>query len=196
MLNTNKNLLNGFGAIIFALAIIVLSGAGFSAEAAPYDFDGDGKTDVSIYKYNPQQWWHLRSSDNGNGAVEFGSEISVPVPGDYTGDGKTDAAYFDLRTGEWFILRSEDQSFYSFPFGKGGQGHDFPVPADYDGDGKTDPAVLRGSNATWFILKSSTGQVDIRQFGPADTFQTDFPVVADYDGDGKDDLALFPSFHG
>jgi uncharacterized delta-60 repeat protein len=150
---------------------------------APFDYDGDGKTDISIFRPGPGEWWFLRSSDNGNRAFQFGQSSDKLVPADYTGDGKTDIAFWRPSSGEWFILRSEDFSFYAFPFGATG---DIPVPADYDGDGKADAAVFRPSNLTWYINKSSGG-TQITTFGaPGDA-----PTVADYDGDGKADIAIF-----
>ncbi|MEZ5306263.1 MAG: FG-GAP-like repeat-containing protein [Pyrinomonadaceae bacterium] len=152
---------------------------------AKFDFDGDGKTDVSIFRpgANPAQWWYLRSSDLGNRAYSFGLGTDTPVPADFTGDGKTDIAFFRASTSSWFVLRSEDQSFFSFPFGTTG---DIPAPGDFDGDGIADPTVFRPSNGTWFIQKS-TGGVSIIGFGT----NGDRPVVADYDGDGKDDIAIY-----
>ncbi len=147
------------------------------------DFDGDGKTDISIFRPAPGQWWYLRSSDNTNRAFSFGSSTDKIVPGDYTGDGKTDIAVFRPSTGFWSVLRSEDSTFYGFPFGTSG---DVAAPADYDGDGKTDAAVFRLSNTTWFISKS-TGGTTITQFGAIG----DAPAVADYDGDGKADIAIY-----
>ena len=183
-----RNLVRSFGAILLAIGFMFLSGANVSINAAPYDFDGDGKTDISIWT-GDAEFWHLRSSDGGNGAVQFGHpELDLPVPADYTGDGKVDVAFHRMTTGEWFILRSEDNSFYSFPFGIANQGQDALVPGDYDGDGKADPAVYRKATGVWYILKSSTGQVHIEQFGGP---PFDIPVPADYDGDGKDDLAIY-----
>jgi uncharacterized delta-60 repeat protein len=147
------------------------------------DFDGDSKTDISIYRPSLGQWWYSRSSDNGTRAFQFGTTTDKIVPADYTGDGKTDIATFTPTTGTWNILRSEDSTFYGFPFGTSG---DIAAPADYDGDGKADPAVFRTSNSTWFINKSSGGTT-IQQFGTTG----DKPVVADYDGDGKADLAIY-----
>ena len=147
------------------------------------DFDGDTKTDVSIFRPAPGEWWYSRSSDGGNRAFQFGSSSDKIVPADYTGDGKTDLAFFRPGSGQWFVLRSEDSSFYSFPFGVG---TDVPVPADYDGDGRADAAVFRESSLTWFINKSSGG-TDIIGFGATG----DKPTVADYDGDGKADIAIF-----
>lgn len=148
----------------------------------PFDFDGDNKTDISIFRSTGGEWWYLRSSDNQNRAFQFGNSSDKLVPADYTGDGKTDVAVFRPSTREWFVLRSEDSSFYSFTFGAAG---DIPQVGDFDGDGRADAAVFRQSSALWFILLSAGG-TRIQQFGAS----TDFPAVADYDGDGKADIAI------
>jgi hypothetical protein len=150
---------------------------------APFDFDGDGKTDFVMYRSSDNNWWQLRSSDQAGVAANFGISGDVLVPGDYTGDGKTDAAVWRPSTGEWFINRSEDGSYYGYPFGTVG---DIPVPADYDGDGRADTAVYRPSTGVWYILGSSNGQVSYAYFGAP----TDQPVPADYDGDGRADVAI------
>jgi hypothetical protein len=154
----------------------------------PFDFDGDGKTDVSIFRPTLGQWWYLQSSDNSSRTLQFGVATDKIVPADYTGDGKTDIAVYRPSTGEWFILRSEDLSYYAFPFGIS---TDTPVPADYDGDGRSDPAVYRSSNSTFYILKS-TGGIQITPFG----LTGDRAVPADYDGDGKADIAIYRSSGG
>ena len=152
------------------------------------DFDGDTRTDISIFRPAPGEWWYARSSDGGSRAFQFGTSTDKIIPADYTGDGKTDPAFFRPSNSEWFILRSEDNSFYSFPFGAFG---DIPAPGDFDGDGIDDPAVFRPSGATWYILKSSGGTI-IRQFGSAE----DVPQIGDYDGDGRADLAIFRPSNG
>lgn len=151
---------------------------------AAFDFDGDRKTDIGIFRPGPGEWWYLRSSDGGNRAFQFGLGTDKTAPVDFTGDGKTDVAFFRPSSGEWFILRSEDSSFYSFPFGGN---TDIAAPGDFDGDGKADPAIFRPSNGTWYILRSSDNQTTIVQFGA----NGDKPVPADYDGDGKADLAIY-----
>ena len=158
-------------------------GEGTVGRRSPFDFDGDGKTDISIFRPSAGEWWINRSSNSTGYALQFGASTDKIAPADYTGDGKTDVAFFRPSNGFWYILRSEDFSFYSFPFGASG---DVPVPADYDGDGKADAAVFRESSLTWYINKSSGG-TDIIGFGAAG----DKPVVADYDGDGKADIAIF-----
>ena len=156
--------------------------------AAEADFDGDGKTDISIFRSSAGQWWHLRSSDGTNRAFGFGAGTDKPVPADFTGDGKADMAFWRPASGEWFFLRSEDASFYSFPFGALG---DIPVTGDFDADGKADAAVFRSLTATWYIQASLQGTI-IRQFGAAG----DILIPGDFDGDGKADLAVFRSSSG
>ncbi|MGC2238631.1 MAG: Ig-like domain-containing protein [Pyrinomonadaceae bacterium] len=171
------------GAITVSAPVTITVGTSQQIRQTPFDFDGDAKTDVSIYRPAAGEWWYLRSSDGGNYAAQFGASSDRLVPGDYTGDGKTDIAIWRPVSGEWFILRSENGSYYSFPFGITG---DVPAPADFDGDGKTDAAIFRPSDSTWYINKSSGGTT-IQRFGQAG----DVPVTADYDGDNKADIAIY-----
>lgn len=150
----------------------------------PSDFDGDGKTDISIFRPSNGEWWYQQSGDNVVKALTFGVSTDKITPGDYDGDGKTDIAFFRPSTGEWFVLRSSNLTFFAAPFGTS---TDKPVPGDFDGDGKTDFAVFRPSNTTWFILRTSDMGVQTVPFG----LSTDIPVVSDYDGDGKSDIAIY-----
>lgn len=141
-----------------------------------FDFDGDGLTDISVYRNGN---WYLQRSRDGFAGVGFGLQNDKLVPVDYDGDQKTDIAVY--RDGIWYILQSRD-GFTAVPFGVF---DDIPVPADYDGDGKADIAVFRPSNGTWYLLRSRDGFAGV-QFGQSG----DKPMAADYDGDGKTDLAV------
>jgi hypothetical protein len=146
------------------------------------DFDGDGKTDLSVFRASEGNWYVNRSTA-GFGVVNWGVSTDLATPGDYDGDGKTDFAIFRPSTGYWWILRSSDLGYSATPFGQNG---DIPVTGDYDGDGKTDLAVFRQSNNGWYIA-NSTGGYTILSFGTLG----DVPVRADYNGDGKTDVAIF-----
>ena len=153
------------------------------SDGTKFDFDGDMRTDLSIFRPNAGEWWYLRSSDTDDRAYQFGSSSDILVPADFTADGKTDIAFWRPGSGEWFVLRSDNTGFYSFPFGAVG---DIPTAGDFDGDGAADPAVFRPSEGTWFIQKSGGG-IEIIPFGA----DGDKPVVDDYDGDNKADVAIY-----
>lgn len=144
------------------------------------DFDGDGKTDISVFRPTSGSWYVMRSGDNSVTSQNFGVGTDSLAPADFDGDGKTDIAVF--RDGTWYLLRSRD-GFAAIQFGAT---MDKPLPADYDGDGKADVAVYRPSAGVWYFQRSRDGFAAI-QFGA----MMDRPVPADYDGDGRTDVAVY-----
>jgi len=150
----------------------------------PVDFDGDGKTDISIFRPSTGEWWHRRSTTGSVVAATFGVSTDVTMPGDYTGDGIADRVVFRPSTAQWYLLRSENSTIAVVHFGVP---TDLPAPGDFDGDGRSDVAVFRPSTGDWYIARSSDLGTTIAHWGsPGDQ-----PVSADYDGDLKADLAIW-----
>jgi len=162
-----------------------------SGRKAGVDMDGDGKTDLVIWR--PGDGWYIVDSSDGTKVKvdSWGNAGDVPVPGDYDGDGKTDIAVWRPSDGMWYVIYSSTGQKVSL--GPWGSSTDVPVPGDYDGDGKTDLAVWRPSTGWWYVIKSSdglrTGQSG--SIGMSWGVSTDTPVPGDYDGDGITDYAVW-----
>ncbi|MDM7922372.1 MAG: FG-GAP-like repeat-containing protein, partial [Pyrinomonadaceae bacterium] len=155
---------------------------------APFDFDGDGRTDLGTANLSEEVGTPdisiLRSSDNTVSNVSFGSAADILAPADFDSDGRADVAIFRSASGEWWITESGTGNFRVVRFGLAG---DIPLPNDHDGDGRADLVVYRPATGTWYILKSSDGNTEAVRFG----LNADIPAPADFDGDGKADLAVF-----
>ncbi len=157
------------------------------------DYDGDGRTDLVVYRGSDLTFYTLNSLEN-NPTVSIpvgrGGDGIVNNLGDFDGDGRADRVAWNLDENNvitWFILQSETNSIRIVNWGQfPPNGTDAFVPSDYDGDGKLDVAVYRRATGIWYIIESSTGNPRYENWGVSG----DNPLVGDYDGDGKADLCV------
>jgi uncharacterized delta-60 repeat protein len=153
-----------------------------------FDYDGDGRSDMSVFRPSDRNWYLLRSRDGFTG-VNFGLTTDKIAPADFDRDGRTDVAVYRPEAGAWYWLNSSNGAFNSIQFGTA---EDLPLPGDYDGDGKADLTVFRPSQGTWYRQNSSNGTFFGFQFGA----NGDVPTVGDFDGDGKNDLGIWRPSNG
>lgn len=151
---------------------------------ASADFDGDFKTDLTVYRPLSQAWFTLRSSSGSLTATTFGAPGDIPASEDFDGDRKTDIAVFRPSNGNWYYLSSSTATFNVRSFGQDG---DQPQPGDYDGDSKADLVVYRPSNNSWYMMTTLDPKFTVTPWGEPG----DVPAPADFDGDNKLDLAVF-----
>ena len=161
-------------------------GGNFVPERAAFDYDGDNKSDISVFRPSDGVWY-LNRSTAGFTAVQFGLASDRIVPADYDGDGKTDIAIY--RNGDWWIFQSSNSTVRVVNFGIA---EDKTQPGDFDGDGKDDQAVFRPSTGVWYVFRSTDNGFHAVGFGSTE----DIPQRGDYDDDGKSDLALFRPSNG
>ncbi len=157
-----------------------------------FDYDGDGRSDVSVFRPSDGVW-HLLRSQAGYTSFQFGLETDVLAPADYDGDLKTDLAVWRPSEGNFYILNSSDGTVRTENFGLEG---DVPTGGDWDGDGKADVAVYRGGAQGTFYYRGSLanpqGNITNIIWGTSD----DKAVAADFDGDGQTDAAIFRPSNG
>jgi hypothetical protein len=151
-----------------------------SGSPTPGDYDGNGKTDASIYYVDTQNssnnQFRVWTTPNLVGNYispnqTFNMDIDKPNPSDYDGDGITDFAGIKVVNNNylWKIKHSSNGAYSEYYWGLQG---DKPLIGDFDGDGKSDLGVFRPSNSTWYIIKSSDNSNYFVQFG----LPTDEPI--------------------
>jgi hypothetical protein len=139
-----------------------------------HDYDGNGTSDISIYRPSNGVWYISGQSD-----TQWGMPGDIPVPGNYDLDAATEIAIFRPNGGLWYISGISTTQW--------GASGDIPVPHDYNGGGVTDLTVWRPSNGVWYI--NSVGDFQWGQEG-------DYLVPSDYNGDGVDEAAVWRPTNG
>lgn len=157
-----------------------------AATEACFDFDGDRRSDISVFRPS-NGVWYLNRSSSGFSSFQFGLTGDKPVAADYDGDGRSDPAVF--RAGVWYRLLSTTNTMDAITFGLLG---DIPAPADLDGDGRSDVVVFRPATGVWHSLASGNGSYSSVRFGLAG----DVPMPGDYDGDSRADINIFRPSNG
>jgi VCBS repeat protein len=163
------------------------------ATPAP-DFDGDIRTDLTIWRPSTGAWtWSSSlsgSTTSGASGTQWGSGSvgDVPLSGDIDGDGINDLVVWRPTDGTWYWLMSSSNFTRGDSRVWGGSG-DVPMLSDLDGDGADDLVVWRPSTGEWFWLTSSSNYTaaDTRRWGGGG----DVPLLADFDGDGRADITVW-----
>ena len=91
------------------------------------DYDGDGKTDLAVFRPSAGSWYRLNSGNGQFIAANFGIAEDKPAPGDYDADGKSDLAVFRPSAGTWYLSRST-AGFAGIQFGTN---NDVPTPSAF-----------------------------------------------------------------
>lgn len=133
------------------------------------DYNGDGRTDLAIYRPRTTTWWNRLLF-----TTPYGAAGDVPIPADVNSDGRTDIVLWRPASGSWLA-----RGLFEVRYGQLG---DVPVPGDYNGDRRTDLAVWRPSTGIWYVRNGVAVRWGVRG---------DIPVPGDYNGDGKLDQAVW-----
>jgi hypothetical protein len=202
--------------IILAICVCLFATSHLSAidNSFKLDFDGDGRTDIALYREGsrggdapqPSYWYFLNTQTGQTSARQWGRSLDVPAPADYDGDGKTDPGIFRWwdfdygDTNEWWLNRGSaghivlnglELGYYKFS-------------RNYLGDARAEVAqiypvdVSQNPGETCFVSVYLVADLEggVLRKTVGDTCNVNpTPVPGDYDGDGRSEIAVYVNHH-
>ena len=199
---------------IFAAGFSLSSTAGATDHSVKMDFDGDGKTDLAVYRPGQRNifplqnsYFYILGSQTGQTIThQWGRAYDIHSPADYDGDGKTDVAVFRWLDNN---LSSTESDYYVKNTAGGNKAIHFSgfgniVSRNYFDNQRAEIAVFDYHDisedpvnpcliAAFYIKAEGSDfpvQKDITDTClPARQFIT--PAIFDYNADGKSDVCVF-----
>jgi hypothetical protein len=202
---------NAYGAI----GIIGYDFASPADVALPFDYDGDGKDDLFLYRPGSSAAYvghsvgdgtftQVYAQHTGIAGYDLASTADRVLAFDYNGDGKSDLFLYRPGGGAAYVARSNGDGSFSRVYGQSGIGGydlasaaDRALALDYNGDGKDDLFLYRPGGGAAYVLESNGDGSFTRVYGQSGIAGYDLAsaadqvLVLDYNGDGKDDLFLY-----
>jgi hypothetical protein len=162
-----------------------------AAAAKPFDFNGDGKSDI-VWRSGSdavEMWLMNGTTATAQGTIlGGGSGYFVKHVADFDGDGKADILWESAPGATSLWLMNGLAHVGGADLLSGGTGWAVKHVADFNGDGKSDVLwehTTNGASSIWlFDGITHTGGVDL--IGPGSGWKVKF--IADFNGDGKKDL--------
>ena len=136
------------------------------------DFNGDGRTDISIYDARDGRWWVAENyRDDALGfRLEWRLYKVFTAPeqalfghdrfsGDFNGDGFSDFLLFDRAKGEWILGETGDGTIKFRTFSKIPGNLDVTrwLQGDFNGDGRTDIGFFSKTDNNFWIGEATPG---------------------------------------